>query len=873
MFLNQKPERVILNRELKVFSHYSTIDGKRIDSRHYSVTCFLNDEKDYLQVDFAEIKDVNDMLEFFGIIKVFYINSENQSKEVNFKKSVKNYGMRKSPNIRIDLKNILLNLFHIDGNMFIIKFGYKFNKHFINSEHLIVLPSINERKEWIPNAIQMNNMETEHTTTIVLKNLYSNDFELTEDSLMEEIRVQASFKLFIESPWEEKPNSYDLINIFRSQLMIEDLKQNEDYKKYQLNNQIIQNYKAASLELKDKMVEHLLKHMCLKKAIRYLENAHFILIVKKMPFDLEDIEGIRLTEMESSDIYTRQMKISIDYVVNNEIIIFHFNVNIKDCLYNVQFIPNRSLICMAYETLTKCDRLNVNTYLVSFDSPFSKYNTDRDSEIIRGQFQYKNRNIAKNIEQKTAIRRIMERSAFPSPYLLHGPPGSGKTTTIIEAIVQLVTLKPYTRILMVASSNIACNDISDRLMKHVSCNKILRIYSSKYERQQNAENIIRPKCRSVEICGDCLSRYCEDLQKNRDHPCYEEFYSARVVIVTLAGSVSLIKAEIRSDHFDYIFIDDATSIPEALILIPIVGLGTSDSTKKLKITADIILCGDPIQLEPTVTHPFNLKLGMDCSMMERMLKKVNKYRCDNYAETQRNHHVTQLFNCFRSHRAIVRFAYVHFYGSQLKSSFKNPEDNFASEWKHLKNRDFPIMFMDSKYSDDCELFGKVLLKKAEMNVINYYVNSLLVEGIDGNKVLPEDIGIISMDLAQPNTIIDQLKLCYPNVEIGTVESFQGREKKVIFLSTIRTDTKSLGCKRTDKRLIVALTRAKFLLVVVGNADKLQNCDMWSKFIMYCINNNAYVEAPLEKPIEDDDNDNVSNDDEEDNEDSNNYDGF
>ncbi|CAO1434380.1 unnamed protein product [Diamesa hyperborea] len=848
-FLSQKQPRVILSRELEVCELFSCINDKKVDANYLKVTSFLNTEEDFLQVDFQDNLDLDDTKGYFIIMGVTYYNSENKPIFISFKHSRKSYGISKNVKMRINLKKILLNLFNVDCNKFIVKLGYMLNDDFIHAEYLMKIPTITERKEWIPDLIQMKNMEVDED----LKSLYFNDFELTDDSSMEECRLKSNFKSFIESPWKK---NHDLIEIFRSQLMIEDLKQNEDYKNYQLNNQKIHDYKEASLDLKEKMVDHLLEHSCLKKAIRYLKDTHFILIEKKMPFDLENIDGIFLTEMESLDSST----IKIDYVVNNEIIIFHLNNNPKDHLYNVQFIPNRSLTRMAYQALTKCDLLNVNDYLVSFDSPFSKPNVIRDSGFINGRLNYKNKSIANNIEQKTALKRIINGSAFPSPFLLHGPPGSGKTTTIIEAIVQLVSLKSNTHILMIASNNTACNDISERLIQYVSCNKILRIYSSKYERQQNTDKIIRLKCRTVEICADCKSRYCKDLQKFRDNPCYEEFYSARVVIVTLAGSGSLVNAGIRSDHFDYIFIDDAASIAEVHTLIPIVGLATSASSDTFMISANIILSGDPSQLEPTVTHPFNLKLGMDCSMMERMMKKVNKYKCDSSADALHNPHITQLNICFRSHRAIVRFSYMNFYaGSQLRSSV---EENFASGWKHLKNRDFPIMFMDSQYSDDCQVFGKFLLKKVEVNVINYYVNSLLTEGINGETVLPEDIGIISMDLAEPNTIINQLRLCYPNVDIGSVESFQGREKKIIFLSTIRTDSQKIGHKRSDKRLLVALTRAKSLLVVIGNTDKLLNCDMWSKFIMYCINNNAYVEAPLERHIEGSEDDIISSDDEE-----------
>ena len=167
-----------------------------------------------------------------------------------------------------------------------------------------------------------------------------------------------------------------------------------------------------------------------------------------MPFNSEDIDGLRLTEMdhcrESPDIKTTQIKIGIDYIVNNEIIIFHTvpDVHLGDRYFNVQYITKPALIGMAHHALTKIDLLNANDYLINFDSPASSSNLVRDSEINYNGFTYKNKNIDGNIEAQIAIKDIFNGSAFPSPYLLCGPAGSGKTTIIIESILQIVDLKP-----------------------------------------------------------------------------------------------------------------------------------------------------------------------------------------------------------------------------------------------------------------------------------------------------------------------------------------------------------------------------------------------------------------------------------------------
>jgi helicase MOV-10 len=78
------------------------------------------------------------------------------------------------------------------------------------------------------------------------------------------------------------------------------------------------------------------------------------------------------------------------------------------------------------------------------------------------------------------------------------------------------------------------------------------------------------------------------------------------------------------------------------------------------------------------------------------------------------------------------------------------------------------------------------------------------------------------------------------LEIGTVDAFQGREKKIILMSCVRSGTKHVGFLRNEKRLNVCLTRAQSLLIMIGNAETLQKCQIWSKFITYCNENNGVV---------------------------------
>lgn len=410
--------------------------------------------------------------------------------------------------------------------------------------------------------------------------------------------------------------------------------------------------------------------------------------------------------------------------------------------------------------------------------------------------------------------------------------GTGKSTTIIEAIAQIVKLKPHSHILVTASSNSACNDIGNRLLNFVSMNKILRIYSPAFEKKpdkidKNLEPISNFRNR---ILCKCAKRSCPEVVPC-DDPTYEEFYTARIIVATLVSCGRIVSAGIRSNHFDYIFIDEAASESEQYTLIPISGLGSSIN----RVTAQIVLSGDHKQLGAIVSDRFCRKMGMEKSMMERMMETDPKYRkSPNYNAK----FVTQLVNNYRSHSAILQFSNEKFYDSKLVYKCPPRIANFACGWEVLMfNKDFPLLFHTT--STPSTEVGTSLKNDGEVNIMNFYIN-LLLQGINGKPVKQTDIGIISPYRAQRDRILEQFEGEFPKIEIGTVDSFQGREKKIIIMSTVRSQTRHVGFLSSEKRLNVALTRAKCLLIIIGNSATLQKCLIWNQFIAYCVRNNAIV---------------------------------
>jgi helicase MOV-10 len=179
----------------------------------------------------------------------------------------------------------------------------------------------------------------------------------------------------------------------------------------------------------------------------------------------------------------------------------------------------------------------------------------------------------------------------------------------VEAIAQIIKQKPKAHVLVTATSNSTCDDIGNRLLKYVSINQILRIYSPSFDQKPDK---IDPKLQKVSnfrnrmVCN-CNKRSCPVLDTNID-PTYEEFYTARIVICTLVSCGRLNSADISPLHFDYIFIDEAASESEPQAYIPIVNLGIAHQGR---INAQIVLSGDHHQLGPIITNTFAKKLGLE----------------------------------------------------------------------------------------------------------------------------------------------------------------------------------------------------------------------------------------------------------------------
>ena len=450
--------------------------------------------------------------------------------------------------------------------------------------------------------------------------------------------------------------------------------------------------------------------------------------------------------------------------------------------------------------------------------------------------------------------------------IVHGPPGTGKTTTLVEAINE--TLMRESQVLVCAQSNMAVDWISEKLVDRGI--NVLRIgnptrvndkmlgftYERRFEshadypqlwairkairelrknRKKGSENyhqkMDRLKSRAAEI----------ELRINA-----ELFGEARVIACTLVGSAHHL---LEGMKFGTLFIDEAAQALEAACWIP------------MKRASWVILAGDHCQLPPTVKSIAALRAGLGKTLMERI--------AENKPEV-----VTLLKIQYRMNDEIMRFSSDWFYGGKVESA---PQIKYRS----VLDYDHPITWIDTSNEENQitiegedapensastsssvsaanqnsdltfkeqfvgESFGRINKAEAELTLLTlaeYFTK------IGKRRVLEEriDVGIISPYRAQVQylkKLIKKYEFFKPYrrlISVNTVDGFQGQERDVILISLVRSnDEGQIGFLKDLRRMNVAMTRARMKLIILGNKDTMTKHPFYKKLWEYveAINNN------------------------------------
>lgn len=228
--------------------------------------------------------------------------------------------------------------------------------------------------------------------------------------------------------------------------------------------------------------------------------------------------------------------------------------------YAVRFVPNRITYRACFQALDSIRKNALTNYFENFEDPPEVVQKNNGKKVEN--FEWFNKKIETNEEQKTAIMNIVNCTAYPFPYVVFGPPGTGKTSLIVETIAQILKKNPASFIMVTTQSNSACDEVGDRLLKYISRSKIFRFYSPSLLNPKNGET-------------SALLRETSNLRNNEKNlfPTKEEFYHFNVIIVTLMSCSRLVQFDgiEMNRHFDYIFIDEAAAAMEPEAYVPIMG--------------------------------------------------------------------------------------------------------------------------------------------------------------------------------------------------------------------------------------------------------------------------------------------------------------
>ncbi|XP_044065664.1 putative helicase mov-10-B.2 [Siniperca chuatsi] len=496
--------------------------------------------------------------------------------------------------------------------------------------------------------------------------------------------------------------------------------------------------------------------------------------------------------------------------------------------FNIEFTVNRLTIRVQHRAAELAATYRLGEVLFPAAPAFPSQQTELP------KLRLLDSKLEKNPEQYQAVQHIVAGSSKPAPYLVFGPPGTGKTVTLVEAIKQIEKTQAFCHILACAPSNSAADLLCRKILDHVDEHKVYRMYASSRDPKYVPEQL--KACSN--LVGECYV-----------FPAKEKLMEYRIMVTTLLTAGRLVTGNIPAGHFTHVFVDEAGHAVETECLVPLAGLLQAES-------GQVILAGDPKQLGPILRSPFALKYGMGVSLLERMMNDFSLYQKDEGVFD--NRFVTKLLHNYRSHPAILKIPNELFYDGELQVSADEILRNSYCRWEYLPKKDFPVIFHGVTGIDDREASSPSFFNITEVEVLMDYVKKLLqTHGKKGlSTISPRDIGIIAPYRKQVqkirkalNTVEKDLKFKDMNaLKVGSVEEFQGQERKVIMVSTVRSSPSyveidkqfNLGFVKNEKRFNVAVTRAKALLIVVGNPRVLNTDPTWARFIQYCRDEGGYT---------------------------------
>ncbi|EIN09607.1 P-loop containing nucleoside triphosphate hydrolase protein [Punctularia strigosozonata HHB-11173 SS5] len=443
--------------------------------------------------------------------------------------------------------------------------------------------------------------------------------------------------------------------------------------------------------------------------------------------------------------------------------------------------------------------------------------------------------ILQNPAQLQAVTSIVHRRAGAPPFVVFGPPGTGKTFTILEAIKQILRIgNDSVHILACAPTNSAADVIALGLAD--LGDNLFRMYAPTRRRNLVPDALVP----FTAVTGD---------GEHFTIPEMDRLLRYKVIVATCISATKPYALKIPDGHFSHVFIDEAGQATEPEAMVAIRTLAT-DKT-------NIILSGDPKQLGPVIRSGVARDLGLGQSYLERLMGRAIYDVLGGYGVS-----VVKLVKNFRSHEAILHYPNLKFYDGDLRPfAAREVADSYLG-WPALPSPKFPVIFHSIIGKDDRESTSPSYFNIEEISQVKAYVQDLL-----GNAnflvdqcltvlfVMPlrsckqREIGIITPYHAQSLKIRAALKAAQlTDIKVGSTELFQGQERRVIIVSTVRSSQEkltydlrhTLGFVSNPRRFNVAVTRAKALLIIVGNPNVLSLDPLWRGFLNYIHQNGGWT---------------------------------
>ncbi|GAA5990491.1 hypothetical protein JCM11641_007736 [Rhodosporidiobolus odoratus] len=432
-----------------------------------------------------------------------------------------------------------------------------------------------------------------------------------------------------------------------------------------------------------------------------------------------------------------------------------------------------------------------------------------------------------NHSQIYAVKSVLQKPLS----LIQGPPGTGKTVTSASIVYHLSKMNPG-QVLVSAPSNVAVDQLTEKI--HATGLKVVRVTAKSREALESSVSFLtlhaqvansdtHPELQKLiqlkQEQGE-LSSSDERKFKALTRAVEKEILSnADVICATCVGCGDPRLAKFK---FRTVLIDEATQATEPECMIPL-----TFGVKQL------VMVGDHSQLGPTIMNKKAARAGLNQSLFERLILLGNR--------------PIRLQVQYRMHPCLSEFPSNMFYEGTLQNGVTAPE-------RLRKNVDFPwpqptmpMYFHQNLGQEEISSSGTSFLNRTEASNVEKIVTRFFKAG-----VLPSQIGIITPYEGQRSYLVSYMQMngslrkdLYKEVEVASVDAFQGREKDYVIVSCVRSNEhQGIGFLNDPRRLNVALTRAKYGLVILGNPKVLSKHALWHYLLTHYKEKQCLVEGPL-----------------------------